>query len=133
MEKRVLLVEDEPKNLRLARDVLQARGYTTLEATNGAQGIELARKHKPHLILMDIQMPVMDGLVATRILKKNAETQDIPVIALTAYAMKGDKEKALEAGCDDYITKPIHISEFLKRVKACLTHISRCRMPEVGT
>ena len=116
MEKMILIVEDEPKNLKLIRDLLQVSGYLTLEATNGAEGVELARAHKPDLILMDILMPVMDGFEATKILKAGAETRNIPIIALTSYAMKEDDEKIREAGCDGYITKPIDTKEFLKKV-----------------
>ena len=120
MEKVVLIVEDEPKNLKLFVDILKTNGYTTLEASDGTQGIALAKAHKPDLILMDIQMPILDGLKAANILKASAETQEIPVIALTAFAMKGDKERMFQAGCDGYITKPIHIREFLKQVAAYL-------------
>jgi len=116
MGKLILIVEDEPRNLKLFRDILKISGYNTIEATNGRQGVELARDRRPDLILMDIQMPVMDGLEATRILKADVRTKDIPVIALTAYAMKGDEEKIREAGCDGYIPKPIEVKEFLKRV-----------------
>ena len=116
MKKTILIVEDEPRNLKLIRDLLQASGYLTLEATDGAQGIELAKAHKPDLILMDIMMPNMDGFEATKILKADAETRNIPIIALTSYAMKGDEEKIREAGCDGYITKPIDTKEFLKKV-----------------
>ena len=103
----ILIIEDDPKNLKLFRDVLKANGYTTLEAANGEHGVNLAKAHHPSLILMDIQMPILDGLKATTLLKADTKTQKIPVIALTAYAMKGDEEKALQAGCDGYITKPI--------------------------
>jgi len=112
----ILIVEDEPKNLKLIQDLLQASGYRTVEATDGRQGVELARDRKPDLILMDIQLPVMDGLEATRILKANITTRDIPIIALTSYAMPGDEERAREAGCDGYITKPIDTKAFLKKV-----------------
>ena len=121
MEKMILIVEDEPKNLKLIRDLLQASGYLTLEATNGAEGVELARAHKPDLILMDILMPTMDGFEATKILKADAETRNIPIIALTSYAMKEDDEKMREAGCDGYITKPIDTREFLKKVSEFLS------------
>ena len=116
MTKMILIVEDQPKNLKLIRDLLQASGYTTIEATDGKEGVELARAKKPDLILMDVQMPVMDGLEATRILKADATTSNIPVLALTSYAMTGDKERILEAGCDGYLAKPIDIREFLKKV-----------------
>ncbi len=121
MAKVILIVEDDPKSLILTRDLLQVSGFTTIEATNGEQGVELARVKKPDLILMDIQMPDMDGLEATRILKADATTKNIPIVALTAYAMKGDKERVLEAGCDGYITKPIDIQELLKRVAEYLS------------
>jgi two-component system cell cycle response regulator DivK len=112
----ILIVEDDSRNLKLIRDLLQVKGYRTLEATDGKQGIESAKTNKPDLIVMDIQMPVMDGLEATKILKASEETKGIPVIALTSYAMKGDEERILGAGCDDYITKPIDTKDFLKRV-----------------
>ena len=116
MKKVILIVEDDLKSLKLFRDLLQASGYTTLEATNGKKAVELAREKKPELILMDIQMPVMDGFEATKIFKADAETRNIPVVALTSYAMKEDDEKIREAGCDGYITKPIDTKEFLKKV-----------------
>jgi CheY-like chemotaxis protein len=116
MTKVILIVEDEPINLKLVGDLLKRIGYITIEATDGKQGVELARAKKPDLILMDIQMPVMDGLEATRVLKADATTKNIPVLALTSYAMEGDKERILEAGCDGYLTKPIDIQEFVKEV-----------------
>ncbi len=121
MEKMILIVEDIPKNLKLIRDLLQASGYITMEATNGKQGIEMAKARKPDLILMDILMPVMDGFEATNILKTDAETKNIPIVALTSYAMKGDDEKICKAGCDAYITKPIDTKEFLKKVAKYLS------------
>ena len=116
MDKLILIVEDDTKNLTLFRDVLQRFGYTTIEATNGKEGIKLARINKPDLILMDIQMPVIDGIEATKILKSDPETKNIPILALTSYAMKGDKEKILEAGCNDYLAKPVDVQEFLAAV-----------------
>ena len=121
MEKVILIVEDDAKNLKLFRDLLQVSGYTTLEATDGKQGVELAREEKPDLILMDIQMPVMDGLEATKLLKNDDVTKDIPVIALTAYAMKGDEEKMREAGFDGYISKPIDVKGFLKKISEVIS------------
>ncbi len=121
MEKMILIIEDESGNLKLIRDLLQVSGYLTLEATNGAEGVELARAHKPDLILMDILMPVMDGLEATKILKADAETKNIPIIALTSYAMKEDEEKIREAGCDGYITKHIDTKKFLKKMAEYLS------------
>jgi len=123
MDKVILIVEDEPKNLKLIRDLLQVSGYLTLEATDGVKGIELARAHKPDLIFMDMLMPIMDGLEATKILKADAETRNIPIIALTSYAMKGDEARISEAGCNGYITKPIDTREFLKKVSEFLSNL----------
>ena len=116
MAKVILIAEDEPKNLTLLRDLLRVSGYETIEAINGKQAVELARSQKPDLILMDIQMPEMDGLEATRIIKADASTRHIPVLALTSYAMKGDEGKILQAGCDGYLAKPFDIQELLKQV-----------------
>ncbi len=121
MTKMILIVEDEPKNLTLLRDLLQVSGYKTIEATDGDKGVELAKSKKPDLILMDIQMPEMDGLEATRILKVDATTSNIPILALTSYAMKGDKERMLQAGCDGYLSKPFDIQELLKQVAKYLS------------
>lgn len=116
MGKVILIVEDDPKSIKLTRDILTVSGYATLEATDGKQGVALARDKKPDLILMDIQLPIMDGLEAAKILKSDAETKDIPIIALTASAMKGDEEKVYDAGCEEYMTKPFEISTLLKKV-----------------
>ncbi len=105
----ILIVEDNPKNLKLIRDVLHYRGYTTLEAQTGEVGVELARQRQPTLILMDVQLPGMDGRAATQMLKTDASTQHIPIIAMTAFAMKGDRERLLLEGFDDYVAKPIDI------------------------
>jgi len=113
----VLIVEDDLKNLKLLRDLLQVSGYSTLEAKDGKQGIEMAKAHKPALILMDIQIPIMDGLEAAKILKADPETKDIPIIALTSHAMKGDEERVRKSGCDGYMSKPIDTREFLKRLE----------------
>ena len=121
MAKTILIVEDVTKNMTLFRDLLQVSGYSIIEASGGKEGIELAKAKKPDLILMDIQMPGMDGLEATRILKADATISGIPVIALTAYAMKGDKERMLEAGCDGYLAKPINTDDFLKEVAEYLS------------
>ena len=121
MAKTILIVEDDPKNLTLFRDVLQVSGYSTIEATDGKKGVELAKEKKPDLILMDIQMPEMDGLEAVRILKADATTSNILVIALTAFAMKGDKERMLEAEFDGYLAKPVDIKELLKEVARYLS------------
>ncbi len=116
MAKVILIVEDQPKNLKLIRDLLQVSGYTTIEATDGQQGVELAKARKPDLILMDIMMPKMDGIEATRILKADPGTRNIPILVLTSHAMKGDKEKILEAGCNGYIAKPFDIRDLLRKV-----------------
>ena len=116
MEKLILVVEDDVQNMKLFRDVLQVNGYAVLEATNGRRCLETVKVRKPDLILMDMQMPVMDGLEATRILKSDPVTQDIPVVALTAAAMAGDREDILRAGCNDYIAKPIKVDSFLTKV-----------------
>ena len=122
----ILIVEDDPKSLKLIRDLLRASGYAIIEATDGRQGVEQARAQKPDLIFMDIQMPVVNGIEATKILKTDRATKDIPIIALTASAMKEDKVKAFQAGCDGYITKPIDIKRFLKKAKEYLSgHIDR--------
>jgi len=116
----ILIVEDDPKNLKLFRDILQFKGYITIEATNGQQGVALAKEHKPDLILMDMQLPVMDGIEAIKIIKHDETTKGAVIVALTAYAMPGDKERMLAAGCHDYISKPVHIPEFLKKVAGYL-------------
>ncbi|MGB9803452.1 MAG: response regulator [Desulfofundulus sp.] len=116
----ILIIEDNPLNTKLVRDILQSQGYETREAATATQGLEMVRRERPDLILMDIELPGMDGLQATRVLKEDPATRDIPVLAVTAYAMKGDAEKALAAGCDGYISKPIQLKDFIDRVKAFL-------------
>lgn len=107
MSKRILIAEDNDFNLRVVELVLRAHGYETIAALDGQQAVELAKKEKPDLVLMDLQMPTMDGITATKIIKGDEETHDIPVVALTAHAMEDDERKALAAGCDGYITKPV--------------------------
>ena len=121
MTKTILIVEDEPRNLKLLHDLLQRFGYEILEAPDGELGVKLAGEKIPDMILMDIMMPKMDGLEATRIIKADEKTKHIPIIALTSYAMKGDREKTIEAGCDGYIAKPIDIKEVLKAIEHYLT------------
>jgi two-component system, cell cycle response regulator DivK len=113
---RVLVVEDNPSNLALATFLLNSAGHTVLAATDAEAGVALARLEQPHLILMDIQLPGMDGLEATALLKSGATTAGIPVIALTALAMKGDEERIRAAGCDGYIAKPLRYGSFLDRI-----------------
>ncbi|MDY6844038.1 MAG: response regulator [Thermodesulfobacteriota bacterium] len=115
MENRtILVVEDDEKNMKLVRALLSIGKYDMLEALDAETGIQLARKHQPDLILMDIQLPKMDGLSAIRIIKEDTTISNIPIMALTSYAMQKDMEKAKEAGCVDYITKPIDTKGFLK-------------------
>jgi CheY-like chemotaxis protein len=116
MSKVVLIVDDEPVNVELLHVVLRKNGYTTMEAIDGEQGVEMARAQRPDIILMDWKMPVMDGLEATRILKNDESTKAIPIIVLTSSAMKGDREIILEAGCDEYMSKPIDILKVLELV-----------------
>jgi len=113
---RVLIVEDNPANMRLAVFLLESAGHTVLSAANGEAGLAVARRERPDLILMDIQLPGMDGLQATALLKRDEAMRAIPVIALTALAMKGDEERIRTAGCDGYIAKPLDYHEFLATV-----------------
>jgi two-component system cell cycle response regulator DivK len=115
--KLILVVEDNELNMRLLNDVLEMRGYSVLKTDQGAHALELARQHRPDLILMDIQLPDISGLEATRRLKADAETRAIPVIAVTAFAMSGDERKTLDSGCDAYVAKPIMLQEFLSLVE----------------
>jgi two-component system, cell cycle response regulator DivK len=116
----ILIVEDNVKNLKLVRDVLQFHGYSTLEAETGEAGVALAREQRPALILMDVQLPGMDGRAALKILKADTNTRHIPIIALTAFAMKGDRESLQSEGFDDYMAKPVDIKELPKMVKRYL-------------
>ena len=117
MPKKILIVEDEPKNLKLMRDLLQRFSYETLEAVDGEQGVAMAKSAMPDLILMDIMMPKMDGLEASRLIRADEATKNIPIIALTSFAMKGDRERTLAVGCNGYIAKPVDIAEVLKMIK----------------
>ncbi len=114
MPKRILYVEDNFQNKRLVRKILTAKGYEVLEADNGEAGVSLAFQEKPDLILMDISIPGIDGIEATRLIKENPETNAIPIVALTANAMRGDRERFLAAGCDDYLPKPISTPDLLR-------------------
>ena len=117
MKKRILIVEDNDLNLKLFRDLLGAHGYETIETKEGLEAITLTRVERPDLILMDIQLPEISGLDVTRRLKADDSIRDIPIIAVTAFAMKDDEEKILAAGCEAYISKPISIASFLKTVR----------------
>ena len=123
--KNILLVEDNEVNRRLAGFLLRSQGYQVREATTAAAAFEMLETDRPDLIVMDIQLPGMDGLEATRKLKQQATTADIPVIAVTSYAMKGDREKALAAGCAGYVTKPIDKNTFIQEVAAHMGGKSR--------
>lgn len=112
--KKVLVIEDNENNLYLMRFILNKLGHTVLEARDGAAGVDLAAASIPDLILMDIQLPILDGYAATRQIRENEVLKDIPIIAVTSYAMVGDKEKAMEAGCTSYIEKPIHPESFIQ-------------------
>jgi two-component system, cell cycle response regulator DivK len=113
----VLVVEDNEKNMKLFRDVLRATGYHTLEASTGAQALMLATKHRPALVLMDIRLPDMSGVEALGRLRKDEQTASIPVLAVTAQAMKGDRERFIEAGFDGCLSKPVDIDELLTTVE----------------
>jgi len=112
-ERVVLVVEDNERSLKLACDVLRLRGYAPLEARTGAEAVALATEHRPALVLMDIQLPDMDGVAALGELRANPDTADIPVVAVTALAMKGDRERLLEQGFDGYLAKPISVRTFV--------------------
>ena len=118
---RILIIEDNPTNMRLATFLLQSAGHTVLGAKDAEVGLALARAEHPDLILMDIQLPGMDGLEATGLLKRDEATREIPVIALTALAMKGDEERIRAAGCDGYIAKPLAYRDFLTVISAQLS------------
>ena len=114
---RILVVEDNELNMKLFRDVLGARGYRTLEATSGGEAVELATEHAPDLVLMDIQLPDFDGVQALGRLRANERTAAIPVLALTAQAMDGDRERFLAAGFDGYLSKPVNVRELIGTVR----------------
>ncbi|HUC09614.1 MAG TPA: response regulator [Stellaceae bacterium] len=115
--RKVLIVEDNELNMKLFNDLLTAHGYDTLQTSDGKEVLALARRHHPDLILMDIQLPEISGLEITRLIKEDKELQLIPVIAITAFAMKGDKERIRGGGCEDYVAKPISIASFLQTVR----------------
>lgn len=115
--KKILVVEDNEKNLKLISALLQSQGCETIEAKDGEEGIILAKKHLPNLILMDVQMPKIDGSEALNVLRAEAATKDIPIVAITSYAMGGDKERFLEQGFDSYISKPIHVQDVIETLK----------------
>ena len=111
MKEKILIVEDNPQNMKLYEMVLSAKGYTLLKAIDGEEALDMAIRKHPDLILMDIRLPGMDGLEVTKKLRENSAFSHTPIIAITAYAMKGDKERAIEAGCNAYLSKPFNIHE----------------------
>ncbi|MGB0682019.1 MAG: response regulator [Magnetovibrionaceae bacterium] len=120
MSKTILIVEDNELNMKLFNDLLQAHGYETVQTKDGRAALQLARDHRPDLILMDIQLPEISGLEVTKMLKADDDLKGIPVIAVTAFAMKGDEEKIREGGCEGYIAKPISVPTFLETVNKFL-------------
>lgn len=120
MAKTVLIVEDNELNMKLFHDLLEANGYQTLQTRSGKEALGLARQHRPDLILMDIQLPEISGLQVTEEIKRDDDLRSIPVIAVTAFAMKGDEERIRAGGCEAYISKPISIAKFLETVRQFL-------------
>jgi two-component system, cell cycle response regulator DivK len=120
MTKRILVVEDTEDNRRILRDLLTRAGFELIEAIDGESGVSMAITHRPDLILMDIQLPIFDGYEATRRIKANPETRNIPIIAVTSYALSGDENKALAAGCDGYVAKPFSPRRILAMVQEFL-------------
>ncbi|MDB5490238.1 MAG: Chemotaxis protein CheV [Micavibrio sp.] len=120
MSKKILVVEDNELNMKLFHDLLEAHGYETVQTSNGNEVLDICRREKPDLILMDIQLPEVSGLDVTRWLKADAELKTIPVIAVTAFAMKGDEQKIREGGCEDYISKPISVTGFIETIQKYL-------------
>ncbi|TDI65693.1 MAG: response regulator [Alphaproteobacteria bacterium] len=120
MGHKILIVEDNELNMKLFHDLLEAYGYTTVQTRDGRDALELARKHRPDLIVLDIQLPEISGLEVTRQLKEDEELKSIPVIAVTAFAMKGDEQKIRECGCEAYIAKPISVTNFISTIQKVL-------------
>jgi len=118
MSKRVMIVEDNELNMKLFNDLLEANGFETIKTRNGLEALDLARAHRPDLILMDIQLPEVSGLEVTKWLKEDDELHTIPVIAVTAFAMKGDEERIRQGGCEAYISKPISVTKFVETVRS---------------
>ena len=131
MVKTILIVEDNELNMKLFNDILQADGYETAQALDGREAIILARKHHPDLILMDIQLPDISGLEVAKIIKADNDLKDIPIIAVTAFAMKGDDKKIRDGGCEGYIAKPTSIPKFLETINTFLSWIFSPQTPHV--
>jgi len=120
MPQTILIVEDNDLNMKLFQDLLAANGYRTLQTKDGFKALEMVRQHKPDLVLMDIQLPEISGLTITKQIKEDEALKSIPVIAVTAFAMKGDEEKIRDGGCEAYIAKPISVPHFLGTIKKVL-------------
>jgi len=120
MSKTILIVEDNELNMKLFHDLLEAHGYDTIQTKDGIEALRLARQHRPDLILMDIQLPEISGLEVTKWIKEDDELRSIPVVAVTAFAMKGDEEKMREGGCEAYLAKPISVAHFIKTLQIFL-------------
>ena len=116
MSKTILIVEDNDLNMKLFHDLLEAHGYNTLQTKDGIEALKLARLHRPDLILMDIQLPEISGLEVTKWIKEDDDLKSIPIIAVTAFAMKGDEEKILRGGCEAYLSKPISVAKFFETI-----------------
>jgi two-component system cell cycle response regulator DivK len=117
---RILVVEDNPKNMKLVRDVLEFSGYEVIEATSGEDGVRLAKRERPHLILMDLQLPGIDGVEALRRIRVGHDNHDVPVVAVTAFAMDEDRTRAFASGFDGYLEKPINVRRFPQQVREFL-------------
>jgi len=120
MSKKVLIVEDNELNMKLFHDLLEAHGYDTLGTKDGLKALEMAREHRPDLILMDIQLPEVSGLEVTKWIKDDDELSSIPIVAVTAFAMRGDEERIREGGCEAYLSKPITVTSFIETVQRFL-------------
>jgi len=129
MKEKILIVEDNPRNMRLLEMTLRAKGYTLLEAKDGEEALDMAIRERPDLIIMDIQLPKANGLAVTRKLRGTPEFRHTPIIAITAYSMKGDRERAIGAGCDAYLPKPINTRELPGMIAAILLHRQRDKTP----
>ena len=126
---RVLVVEDNERNMKLFRDVLAASGYRTLEATSGAAAVELVKRHQPDLVLMDVRLPDIDGVEVLRTIRTDARTAFLPVVAVTAQAMDGDRDRFLRSGFDEYLPKPVDIRELLEIVRRYCASVGDRRAP----
>ncbi len=130
MSKTVMIVEDNELNMKLFNDLLQSQGYSTIQTANGMEALNLARSHHPDLILMDIQLPEISGLEVTKWLKEDEELRHIPVVAVTAFAMKGDEERILAGGCEGYISKPISVPHFLETIASYIGRTGGEKSPD---